>query len=378
VDFELSDEQAMLRESSRRLLESTTPTSEVRRLADTDTRYDATTWRRGAELGWPLLAVAEAAGGLGGDLVDLAIVVEEHGRAVHPGPLASSALVAIAAARHAPESLRAEVVDGLAAGAAAAWAFAEPRRPWSISGIAATATKTADGYRLAGTKTAVEGAVGARWLLVTALLDDVPTNFLVDTAAVRVPTRSSETLDLTRRFAEVSLTDVVVPEWSLLPGTDEDAVQRLLDEAAVLVCADAVGVGEHLLAATVEYAKLRVQFGRPIGSFQAIKHKCADMRIRLQASRVATYYAAMALAAGTKDATAAASAAKAYVADAIRRLATEALQVHGGIGMTWEHDLHLYYRRAKADEILVGDAGLHRRRLTDVTVRQRNGKEDSS
>jgi alkylation response protein AidB-like acyl-CoA dehydrogenase len=169
-----------------------------------------------------------------------------------------------------------------------------------------------------------------------------------------------------------------VPEWSLLPGTDEDAVQRLLDEAAVLVCADAVGVGEHLLAATVEYAKLRVQFGRPIGSFQAIKHKCADMRIRLQASRVATYYAAMALAAGTKDATAAASAAKAYVADAIRRLATEALQVHGGIGMTWEHDLHLYYRRAKADEILVGDAGLHRRRLTDVTVRQRNGKEDSS
>jgi alkylation response protein AidB-like acyl-CoA dehydrogenase len=370
VDFELSDEQVLLGESTRRLLESTTPLTEVRRLADTELRYEPAVWRRGTELGWPILAVAEETGGVGGDLVDLAIVAEEHGRAVNPGPIAGSAAVAMAASRHASDQVRDEVIDSIAAGAVGAWAFAEPRRPWSIDGLRTTATKTPDGYRLSGTKTASHGALGARWLLVTALLDDAPASFLVDTDAIPIGVRPLDTLDLTRRFGEAELADVVVPEVALLHGVDDDALQRLLDEAAVLVCADAVGVAEHLLAATVEYAKVRVQFGRPIGSFQAIKHKCANMRLWLQGSRVATYYAAMALAAGTDDATAAAATAKAYVGDAIRKLAAEALQVHGGIGMTWEHDLHLYYRRAKTDEILSGDVTLHRRRLTDVTVKK--------
>jgi alkylation response protein AidB-like acyl-CoA dehydrogenase len=371
VDFELSDEQVLLRDSTRRLLESATPISEVRRLADSDTRYDATAWARGVELGWPVLALPESAGGVGGDFVDLTIVAEEHGRAVNPGPIGGTALVAIAAARHAPDALRDEIVASVSdASETAAWAFAEPRRPWNIGGLRATATKTGDGFQLAGTKTAVEGAVGARWLLVTTLLDDAPANFLIDTTATPVPVRATETLDITRRFGEIDLDGVVAPESTLLAGADEESVQRLLDEAAVLVCADAVGVGEHLLQASVEYAKVRVQFGRPIGSFQAIKHKCANMRLWLQGSRVATYFAAMSLAAGTDDAAAAAATAKAYVSDAIRQLAAEALQVHGGIGMTWEHDLHLYYRRAKTDEILSGDTTLHRQRLTDATVKK--------
>jgi alkylation response protein AidB-like acyl-CoA dehydrogenase len=369
VDFELSDEQVLLRDSTRGLLASSAPISEVRRLAATDTRYDATAWARGVELGWPVLALPESAGGFGGDFVDLTIVAEEHGRAVNPGPIAGTALVAIAAARHASESLRDQVVASLAeSNETAAWAVAEPRRPWSIAGLQASATKTGDGYALTGTKTAVHGAIGARWLLVTARLDDAPANFLIDTTATPVTVRATETLDITRRYGEVELDGLVVPESALLGGSDEESVQRLLDEATILVCADAVGIGEHLLQASVEYAKVRVQFGRPIGSFQAIKHKCANMRLWLQGSRVATYFAAMSVAAGAADAPAAAATAKAYVSDAIRRLAAEALQVHGGIGMTWEHDLHLYYRRAKADEILCGDATLHRQRLTDATV----------
>lgn len=376
MDFELSEEQVLLRDSTRRLLETSTPIPEVRRLADTDTRYDAATWARGVELGWPVLALPESAGGFGGDFVDLTIIAEEHGRAANPGPVAGTALVAIAAARHASEDLRDEVVAGLAErNETAAWAFAEPRRPWSIAGLRATATKTGEGYHLTGTKTAVHGAVGARWLLVTALLDDAPANFLIDTSSTAVAVRPTETLDITRRFADIDLDGVVVPESALLNGPDEDSVRRLLDEAAVLVCADAVGIGEHLLHETVEYAKVRVQFGRPIGSFQAIKHKCANMRLWAQGSRVATYFAAMTLAAepiagGTDEAATAAATAKSYVSEAIRQIAAEALQVHGGIGMTWEHNLHLYYRRAKTDEVLSGDVALHRQRLSDATLKK--------
>jgi alkylation response protein AidB-like acyl-CoA dehydrogenase len=366
VDFELSDEQLLLRDASRRLLEAHSPLTEVRRLADTDTGFDPEVWARGAELGWPILAVDEAAGGAGGDLVDLAIVAEELGRMVHPGPLQPTSIVAIAAARHADLGLRDQVVESIADGSATgAWAFAELGSPWSLAGIRSTATKTTGGYELSGTKTAVHGAVGARWMLITALLDGAPASFLVDTDRTPVPTRSLAALDLTRRLADVDLDGIVVEESARLGAADESATQRLLDEATLLVCADAIGVGAHLLAATVEYAKVRVQFDRPIGSFQAIKHKCATMRIWLQASQAATYYAAMALAENAPDARKATSVAKAYVSDAINRLAAQALQVHGGIGMTWEHDLHLYLRRAKSDGILCGDATLHRLRLCD-------------
>jgi alkylation response protein AidB-like acyl-CoA dehydrogenase len=365
VDFELSDEQLMLRDATRRMLETRSPLAEVRRLTDTETGFDAAAWRQGAELGWPVLAIAESAGGAGGDLADLAVVAEEHGRMANPGPLLPTAIVAMALARHGGSATHTAALASIATGTTAAWGFAEPRAPWSIAGLRATAEKISTGYRLAGSKTAVHGALGARWLLVTAVLDDAPANFLIDTEATSVSTRSQSSLDITRPFAAVDLDGLEVDESALLGGNDEAAVQRLLDEATVLICADAVGVGAHLLDATVEYAKVRVQFGRPIGSFQAIKHKCATMRIWLQGSRVATYYAAMALAAGAPDASRAAAIAKAYVSDAISKLAGEALQIHGGIGMTWEHDLHLYYRRAKADEILAGDAALHRHRLCD-------------
>ena len=152
-----------------------------------------------------------------------------------------------------------------------------------------------------------------------------------------------------------------VVERRLIGGAD--IAQRLYDDGAVLTCADALGAGERLLAMTVEYAKVRVQFGRAIGSFQAVKHKCATMRMQLQGARAATYYAAMAADAGAPDASRAASVAKAYVSEAMSRLAGEALQIHGGIGFTWEHDLHLYLRRIKVDEVLFGEPRTHQERL---------------
>jgi alkylation response protein AidB-like acyl-CoA dehydrogenase len=368
MDFTLSAEQRMLVDSTRRLLADISPVSGVRRLAaaasldGADAGYDHQVWERGSELGWAALPVPEEYGGLGQDLVDVALIAQEHGRAVQPGPLLSNALVALAVAECPRPDLRAAVLPALAAGEeTATWAFAEPRQPWDATGIVAVAVADGDGFRLTGVKTAVQDAGIARWLLVTARLDGRLAQFLVSRDTPGLTVRRQRTIDVTRRLDEVRLTDARVPATALLtePAGAEASVAALLRRGAVLISADSIGVGERLLEMSVEYARLRVQFGRPIGSFQAIKHKCANMRMWLQTSKAATYYAAMAVAANTADAAEAASIAKAHASEAIAALAGEALQLHGGIGFTWEHDLHLYLRRAKANQVLFGAPSLH-------------------
>jgi alkylation response protein AidB-like acyl-CoA dehydrogenase len=367
VDFALSDEQRMLVESSHKLLARESPISRVREVADQDGRgYDERVWQRGAELGWAGLLVAEEYDGLGRDLVDVALIAEEHGRTVQPGPLIGSTLAAVAISQSGRDDLCSEILPLLAGGqAVAAWAFAEARQPWDADGVCTEATEQADGFRLQGIKTAVQDADGAAWILVTAHLGGRLAQFVVDRRAPGVSVRRQHTLDITRRLEEVALEDVVVASSALLHAGEaaEAALAHQNRCGAVLVCADNVGLGEAVLEMTVQYAKLRVQFGRPIGSFQAVKHKCATMRMWLQASKAATYYAAMAVAADADDAQEAASVAKAYTSTSIAALTSEALQVHGGIGFTWEHDLHLYHRRAKANEVLFGDPHLHQERL---------------
>jgi alkylation response protein AidB-like acyl-CoA dehydrogenase len=367
VDFALSDEQRMLVESSHKLLARESPISRVREVAEQDGRgYDERVWQRGAELGWAGLLVAEEYDGLGRDLVDVALIAEEHGRTVQPGPLIGNTLAALAISQSGRNDLRSEILPLLAGGqAVAAWAFAEARQPWDATGVCTEATEHADGFRLRGIKTAVQDADGAGWILVTAHLGGRLAQFLVDRRAPGVGVRRQHTLDITRRLDEVALEDVVVASSALLHAGEaaEAALAHQNRCGAVLVCADNVGLGEAVLDMTVQYAKLRVQFGRPIGSFQAVKHKCATMRMLLQASKAATYYAAMTVAADAADAQEAASVAKAYTSTAIAALTSEALQVHGGIGFTWEHDLHLYHRRAKANEVLFGDPYLHHERL---------------
>jgi alkylation response protein AidB-like acyl-CoA dehydrogenase len=363
VDFSLTEEQQLLLDSTRRLLADLSPVSAVRAQAEGDGQgFDPLVWRRGSELGWPALPVPEEYGGLGQSLVDVALIAEEHGRTVQPGPLISNAVVALAVARSGSEDQRACLLPALAAGeATSTWAFAEPRHGFDATGIAAVAVPDAGGYRLTGVKTAVQDAQTARWMLVTARLGGAIAQFLVDRDLPGLAVRRHTTIDISRRLDEVRLDDVRIPAGALLgsPAGADGAVASQLRDAAVLVSADSVGAGETLLTMSLGYAKVRTQFGRPIGSFQAVKHKCANMRMWLQASRAATYYAAMAVAAGADDAAEAASAAKAYATEAVARLAGEALQLHGGIGFTWEHDLHLYLRRAKANEVLFGDPYLH-------------------
>ncbi|QEN12909.1 acyl-CoA dehydrogenase family protein [Mycolicibacterium sp. ELW1] len=369
MDFCLSDEQRMLVDSTRQLIGRLSPISRVRDIADQEgPGYDPRVWQAGGELGWSALPIPEDYGGLGRDLIDVALIAEEHGRAVQPGPLVSNAIVAEAISRSDNDDLRARVLPPLAAGeAVGTWAFAEPRQSWEAGGVHATAVHTADGYRLSGLKTAVQDADGARWILVTARLNGHLGQFLVERDTPGLSVRRQRTIDITRRFDEVRFDDVVLPASALVTAPAQAAaIGRQLRCGSVLICADSLGLASAVLDMTVEYAQFRVQFGRPVGSFQAVKHKCATMRMWLQASTAATYYAAMAVAADADDAWEATSAAKAYVGTAVANLTSEALQIHGGIGFTWEHDLHLYHRRAKANQVLFGDPFLHHERLAAI------------
>jgi alkylation response protein AidB-like acyl-CoA dehydrogenase len=350
MDFELTEEQAALREVSRGMLAVSCPPRLVRSLANAGKDTDDKLWRRGAELGWIGLAVPEEHDGAGAGLVELCLAAEEIGRAAAPGPFADSALIALALARAGQPGL----VPALAGG--------DLKASLAHHG-SVTGSHDGDDLVLSGRATAVQAAAAADWLLVTAATDRGRRLVLVARERARVEPR--RTLDETRRWYDVVLDGIRVRAADVVTAAEPE-IGWLTDAAAVLTAADSLGVGERLLEMTVGYVKVREQFGRPLGSFQSVKHKVTDMLTTLKGARAATYYAAMALDAGVTEATAASSAAKAFTAAGVAALAGEALQAHGGIGFTWEHDLHLYLRRAKVNEMLYGSAAEHYERLVSL------------
>jgi len=353
VDFELTEEQAALREVSRGMLAANCPPQLVRSLASAGKDVDDKLWRRGAELGWTGLAAPEEYDGAGQGLVELCLVAEELGRAAAPGAFTDSALTALALAMLG----KPELVPALAAG--------DVKASLACHGAVAV-HEDAGGLVLTGRATAVQAAAAADWLLVTATSDRGPGSLagrrvvLVERARTAVEPR--RTLDETRRWYDVAFDGLRLTAADVVTA-DETRIRWLSDAAAVLSAADSLGAGERLLGMTVDYVKVREQFGRPLGSFQSVKHKAADMLTTLKGARAATYYAAMALDAGVAEATMAASVAKAFTAEGVAALAGEALQTHGGIGFTWEHDLHLYLRRAKVNEMLFGSPAEHYERI---------------
>jgi len=365
VNFELTDEQRGLVDSTRSLLASESSVSRARALVDGEAGFDAELWRLGTELGWASLAIAEADGGLGQHSIDLALVAIELGHGLASTPFIPTVVAADALSRTEGEQ-NSKLLRSISEGALiATWAFAEFGLPWAATGMNTRAQRRGDGYLLSGSKASVQDADAAQLLIVDALLDDVPTRFLVPADAAGIRIDRQHTLDVTRSYCDVMLDGVFVDANALCASSAAalDSLTRTIQLNTVLVCAELVGIGQRLLAMTVEYVKDRVQFGRPVGSFQAVKHKCADMRMWVQASTAATYYAAMALDSDRPDVEHAVSVAKAYVSDAINRVAGQALQLHGGVGFTWEHDLHLYLRRARVNALLSGDARHHRERL---------------
>ncbi|MFJ6852346.1 acyl-CoA dehydrogenase family protein [Streptomyces sp. NPDC091271] len=371
MDFEPSEEQVMLRDVSRSALKSHATPEQVRAMGGDIFAEDGELWRLGAELGWPGLVLPEEQGGAGQGLAELCVVAEELGRAAAPGPFVPSSLVGLALARGGSAAVCSRILPALADGSAsAAWAFAEPGGGCTPDTLTTTAVKDGDAYVLDGRKTSVQDAGAAGWLLVTALLDDRPASFVVEAGTAGVSVRRQQVIDETRAFHEVRLERVRVPADGLQSGGPA-GVRALYDAAITLTAADALGAADALLDMTVDYVKVRRQFGRAIGSFQAVKHKCATMLMQVHAARAAVHYAAMAWDAGDPGSSRAASVAKSFASQGMSQVAGEALQTHGGIGFTWEHDLHLLLRRVKTDELLYGGSAEHRERLCALLLADR-------
>jgi alkylation response protein AidB-like acyl-CoA dehydrogenase len=370
MNFAFSDDQVLLRNSVRAALEERCKPEHVRALIEDPRGFDDALWGEMAKLGWLGLPFPEAQGGAGLGLVELAIVLEEMGRAAYPGPYFATVVLGgltLGLGGSAPQ--KEQWVPAIAAGSARLTAaLLEDRLDWDPAATAATAGRGDGGWVLSGLKRFVPWAHAADAVLVPAQGPEGLSLFLVDPRAAGVTLRPMALMDVAGRWAEMRLDEVRVSGDALVgtAGTAGPLLEAALRRAAVCASAEMLGAARRCLDLSVEYAKVREQFGQPIGAFQAIRHRCADMLLEVENSHSAVYYAAWALEAGAEDAPIAASICKAYVSESARRVCGDAIQVHGGIGFTWEYDLHLYFKRAKALEALFGDAEHHR----ELIVRQ--------
>jgi alkylation response protein AidB-like acyl-CoA dehydrogenase len=368
MDFGFSEEQEMLRKSARDFLAKEAPMTYVRQMMEDERGFRDDLWRKMAELGWTGLVLPEAFGGAGLDFVDMVVVLEEMGRVVLPGPFFSTLVGAVALLDAGSAAQQQEWLPKIAAGEArVTLAQLEPNARWDADGIELEARKADGGFALSGTKLFVPDAHTADLLVVAGRAPGSKgaegiSLFLVDAKAPGVTTTLLKTMDQTRKLCEVVLKDVRVPAGHVLgePGQGWKRLEHVVDRGKVGICAEMCGGAEKVLEMSVEYAKVREQFGRPIGSFQAIQHKCANMLVEVESSKSATYYAAWAVANDVAEAPLAAAMAKAYCSDAYRHTAGEGIQIHGGIGFTWEHDMHIYFKRAKSSEVTFGDATWNR------------------
>ena len=370
MNFAFSEEQDQLREAVRKFLEAKSPESDVRRLMETTEGYDPAVWKQMAnELGLQSLHIPEAYGGQGYTFVELGIVLEEQGRALLCAPYFSTVVLAANAILNAgSEDEKAALLPGIASGETiATLAFTEPNGRWSADGITMEAKADGGDYVLDGTKMFVLDGHTANLIVVVARTagtsgEDGISFFTVAGDAPGLTRTPLATMDQTRKQARLEFSGVKAQPLGT-PGAGWAALSSTLDQAAVGLSNEMVGGAQFVLEESVQYAKDRVQFGRPIGSFQAIKHKCADMLLEVESAKSAAYYAAWAAAEGNDEVPVVASLAKAYCSDAYFHAAAENIQIHGGIGFTWEHNAHLYFKRAKSSEILLGDATYHRELL---------------
>jgi alkylation response protein AidB-like acyl-CoA dehydrogenase len=365
VNFAFSEEQEELRKVVRQFLETKSPESAVREQMDTERGYDPAVWSQMAEqLGLQGLAIPEEFGGSGFSYIELIVVLEEMGRALLCAPYFSSVVLAANTLLHSgDEAAKKELLPGIASGETiATLAFTEENGRWDESGITTTATKAGDGWTLDGTKMFVLDGHTADLIVVAARSGDAVSLFRVDGDAQGLTRTALSTMDQTRKQARIELSGT--PATLLgAEGQGWSVLERVLDLAAVALAAEQVGGAQCCLDMAVQYAKDRVQFGRPIGSFQAIKHKCADMLLEVESAKSAAYYAGWCAAELNDELPSVASLAKSYCSEAYFHAAAENIQIHGGIGFTWEHPAHLYFKRAKSSELLFGDPTYHRELL---------------
>ena len=375
MDFGFNQEQELLRNTARKFLENECTSEFVRaRMAEPAGVTDAF-WTKLAEQGWTGLVYPEEFGGTGLGFVDLTVLMEEMGRAVMPGPFFSTLLGGLTILEAGSAAQKKEWLTKIAGGEAkAALAFTEPNARWDAAAVAVTAREAGGKYTLSGTKLFVLDAHVADVIVVVARTreskrpEEGLSLFLVPKGARGLTVKLLPTMDQTRKLCEVKFDDVVVGAEALLGPRDGAwaPLARVLDRATVALCAEMCGGAQRVLDMTTEYAKIRIAFGKPIGSYQGVKHRAADMLVESENAKSLTYYAAWAVDENVPEAPLAASMAKAYASDAFRKIAGAGIQLHGGIGFTWEHDLHLYFKRAKSSEFTFGDATYHRERVAQL------------
>ncbi len=362
----------MLRQSARSLLERECPSTHVRQMMKDERGYSPELWRKMAGLGWLGLVLPEEHGGAGLNYVDLVVVAEEMGRALLPSPFIWTLMFAEAVSRAGSDEQKRRFLPAIARGElVATTAHLEANGSWEQEGITMAARKSGAGFVLDGEKLFVNDAHVADFFLVAARTGprrgsrnpgDGVTLFAIDANHPGITVTPLKTMDRTRKLGAVALRGVrasaadVVGEvnggWPVLAAA--------IDRAKVALAAEMMGGAQKVLETTVAYTKVREQFGRPIGSFQAVQHKCANMMVDIEGAKSAVYYAAWAVSNDAADAQTAAAVAKAAASDAYSRTAADGIQVHGGIGFTWEHDMHLYFKRAKSSEFTFGDANFNR------------------
>ncbi|MGI9641192.1 MAG: acyl-CoA dehydrogenase family protein [Acidimicrobiia bacterium] len=369
MQLELTDEQVALRDTVRRFIESEVPLTTVRELYDDPNGFNRDWWREAASLGWTSPFIPEAQGGgtlSGRPCSDAVIIAEEIGRLVAPGPFLPTNVVAAAVARSGNESLIEDVLPGLAEGGTfAAWAFAEPGDCWEPECFKTTITVAGDTVTVSGEKAYVEAANVADHFLVTGRGEGGLTQVLVPADASGVQVIPGRSIDMTRRYGRVRFAATEVHTDSVLGPHDsaEPAVAAQLQLALTLQCAEMVGVAEQTLDTTIAYGRERFAFGRPIVSFQALKHRIADMALWIEGSKAVGEELVHAVGDARSDAGILASVAKVHIGRRCLDIVDDCVQITGGMGVTWEHDIHMYSRRAAVDRAMFGSPELHRHRL---------------
>ncbi|WP_029429713.1 acyl-CoA dehydrogenase family protein [Blastococcus sp. URHD0036] len=374
MELELTADQKLFQASARSLLEKDHSLDRLRRLEAGEVPWDRDAWQRGAELGWAATIVPEELGGgsvSGEGIRDLTLLAEELGSVVAAGPfLPVNVVLAGLVAAHGTGPDHSADIEALVSGEQiATWAVYEPGGQWAPDAAHVTATATPDGWRLDGTKDRVEAGTEADLLLVTATTPEGVAQFLVPTATPGVTVSPQWALDLSRPLAEVRFDAVVVGADAVVgtPATTPEVLERQLQVALLIQCAELCGGLDRMFAVTLQWGFDRYSFGRPLASYQALKHRYADMRTWLEACHATTQAAAEAVQAGSPDAAQLVSVAKSFVAERAQWILQDCVQLHGGLGVTWEHDLHLYLRRATSDRALYGTPEDHRRRLADLS-----------
>jgi alkylation response protein AidB-like acyl-CoA dehydrogenase len=366
LDFGFSEEQEMLRDAAKRFLADNCSTKFVRQMMADETAHDAGFWKKLVDLGWPGLLIPEEYGGQGGTFLDMTVIAEEAGKALIPGPFFTSALLAAPILiEGGSDEQKKNVLPRMAKGDfIGTVAIAEAAGRFDADGVQLKATKSGNDYTITGEKFFVPDAHVANGIAVAVRTggsgEKGITILTVPADSKGLTITQLKTVDMTRRLCHLKFDNVKANGTLGKEGEGWPILRRTLDIATAALSAEMVGTAQKALDLSVEYAKTRVQFGKPIGSFQAVKHKCVDMMVAVENARSLTYFACWTVDTKSPEAATAVPMAKAYASDMAKNVTSEAIQVHGGIGFTWEHDMHLYHRRALAGEANLGNAPVHR------------------